>query len=251
MRKRCRPVSNWLRADWPAVPGVFAGTTRRTGGVSEGAYASLNLGAHVGDDAGRVAENRRRFVEMCRLPAEPAWLSQVHGTTVVELPKAAPGVTADAAITRQTGVVCAVLTADCLPVVLARGDGSGVGVAHAGWRGLCAGVLEATVAALGDPGDMLAWLGPAISQPAFEVGPEVRQQFLAADADAAAHFAKGTDGRWHADLYGIARQRLERAGVTDLSGGGRCTYREDEQFFSYRRDGECGRMATFVWMDEH
>lgn len=244
-------MTDWLRASWPAIAGVNAGTSRRGGGVSSGPFESLNLGAHVGDDPDLVAENRRRFVETCRLPAEPYWLRQVHGTTVVELPAGGALPDADAAYTREEGVVCAVLTADCLPVVLARRDGSAVGVAHAGWRGLCAGVLESTVAAIGDPDDLVAWLGPAISQPAFEVGPEVRQAFIDVDDAAREHFSKGADGRWHGNLYGLAAQRLAAAGVDDLSGGGRCTYRESEQFFSYRRDGDCGRMATVVWIGDH
>lgn len=237
----------WLEADWPAPPGVVAGTTLRGGGASRGPYASLNLGAHVGDDPESVRNNRRRFVEACGLPAEPAWLRQVHGTQVIAQ-GAEPGQPADAIAGNSPGAVCAVLTADCLPVVFASADGGEIAAAHAGWRGLAAGILEATVAALAAPaGDVLAWLGPAISQPAFEVGGEVREVLLQRDPHAAGCFRRNERGRWQADLYGLARRRLQRCGVTQVFGGGRCTYGEPDAFFSYRRDGECGRMATFVY----
>lgn len=237
----------WLEADWPAPPGVVAGTTLRDGGKSRGPYASLNLGAHVGDDQNAVRANRRRFVEACGLPAEPPWLSQVHGTRVVRADSAAPAPAADAIVGNRPGAVCAVLTADCLPVVLASVNGEEIAAAHAGWRGLSAGVLEATVAALGTPApNLLAWLGPAISQAAFEVGDEVREVFVLDDSRAAAHFRQNERGRWQADLYGLARLRLERCGVTRVFGGSRCTFGEPGAFFSYRRDGRCGRMATFV-----
>jgi YfiH family protein len=217
--------------------------------VSTGPYASLNLGAHVGDDSSAVQTNRRRFREACRLPADPLWLNQVHGTRVAT-PDDSPTTTkeADARVERRAGVVCAVLTADCLPVVLASAAGDEIAVAHAGWRGLCDGILEATVAALGTPpGRLRAWLGPAISQAAFEVGGEVREAFLRRDETAAAHFRENDRGRWQADLYGLARLRLEKCGITSIHGGSRCTFGEPEEFFSYRRDGACGRMATFVF----
>ncbi len=241
-------MTDWLRADWPAPAGIVAGTTYRNGGVSDGPWRSLNLGEHVGDSGTAVIENRRRFREHCGLPGDPRWLQQVHGTTVVVDPAAGDVPEADAAVTRADGLVCAVLTADCLPVALATRDGRAMGLAHAGWRGLAEGVLERTVAALGAaPGDVLAWLGPAISQPAFEVGDEVRDRFLALDESAAACFAQNASGRWQADLYGLARRRLAAVGVKDVHGGGRCTYGEPDEFFSYRRDGQCGRMATFIY----
>jgi polyphenol oxidase len=237
----------WLEADWPAPPGVVAGTTLRVGGVSRGPYASLNLGAHAGDDPEAVRTNRRRFVEACGLPAEPPWLRQVHGTHVVA-EGAEPDQPADAIVSDRPGAVCAVLTADCLPVVFASGDGGEIAAAHAGWRGLAAGVLEAAVAALTAPAkDVLAWLGPAISQAAFEVGGEVREVFVQGDPGAAGCFRQNERGRWQADLYGLARLRLERCGVTQVFGGGRCTFGEPDAFFSYRRDGQCGRLATFVY----
>jgi YfiH family protein len=239
---------NWLPADWPAPDGVVAGTTMRYGGVSSGRFQSLNLGAHVDDDADAVSENRMRFRSICDLPSEPRWLRQVHGSHVVVDPAAGEAPEADAAITRNAGVVCIVQTADCLPVIFASADGAELAVAHAGWRGLLSGVLEATVRAMStDPADLLAWLGPAIAQPAFEVGAEVRQEFLARDSAADVCFAENERGRWQADLYGLARMRLGGAGVEQVSGGKYCTFSEPERFFSYRRDGACGRMASFVF----
>ena len=239
---------DWLRPDWPAPPGVVAASTTRTGGVSEGSFATLNLGAHVGDEPAAVAGNRRRLREALGLAAEPRWLEQVHGTTVVD----AAGVgddppAADASFTTQPGVACAVLTADCLPVLFSTIDGTAVAAAHAGWRGLAAGVLECTIAAMPAPPDrLLAWLGPAISQPAFEVGSEVRDAFLAADEGAGTAFESNERGRYQADLYRLARRRLQRAGVAGVYGGGWCTHADAGRFFSYRRDGQCGRMATVI-----
>jgi YfiH family protein len=236
---------DWIPADWPADGAVVAGCTCRSGGVSSGVYSSLNLGAHVGDDPENVRLNRLRFVEACGLPAEPAWLSQVHGIDVAIEPRL--GEVADAALSRTPGTICAVMVADCLPVLLATEDGGEVAAAHAGWRGLAAGVLERTVRAFdATPETIVAWLGPAISQPAFEVGDEVRAAFLEVDAGAQDCFRPNRAGRWQADLYGLARRRLEAAGVTRVSGGGFCTYADGERFFSFRRDGQCGRMACFV-----
>ncbi len=236
----------WVPADWPAPAGVIAGYTLRTGGVSVGNHASLNLGAHVGDDEAAVKENRRRFIEECGLPREPAWLSQVHGCDVAVDPRRC--VDADAVVGRHAGSVCAVMIADCLPVILAATDGSAVAAAHAGWRGLAAGVLENTVRQFEMPPDeLIAWLGPAISRQAFEVGNEVRQAFVGSDDAAASCFEQNETGRWMADLYGLARLRLQAVGVRDVYGGGLCTYSEPDRFFSYRRDGQCGRMAAFVF----
>ncbi|MDH5500220.1 MAG: peptidoglycan editing factor PgeF [Gammaproteobacteria bacterium] len=242
-------MTDWLKADWPAPPGVVAGTTLRSGGVSEGPFASLNLAAHVGDQSGHVAANRRRFLKECALPAEPTWLSQVHGSTVcVDTKPANPSLEADAMLCREKGAVAAVLTADCLPVLFASTADDEVAAAHAGWRGLAAGVLENTVLAMQSPAErIIAWLGPAISQLAFEVGSEVREQFCDLEPAAAAHFLRNDRGRWQADLYGLARQRLAAAGVLRIYGGGLCTYADSARFFSYRRDGECGRMCSFVF----
>ncbi|ROR34706.1 peptidoglycan editing factor PgeF [Inmirania thermothiophila] len=237
----------WIEAQWPAPPRVRALTTLRTGGVSAGPYAGLNLAGHVGDAPEAVAENRRRLRAALALPAEPAWLRQVHGTRVVEAPAGA-GAEADGAWTARPGVVLAVLTADCLPVVLARRDGGAVAVAHAGWRGLAAGVLEAAVAALG--GGVVAWIGPAIGAAAYEVGPEVREAVLAADPGAAeAMRPSPRAGRWRLDLAAAARRRLRRAGVEAVAVCGRCTFREAAAFYSYRRDGVTGRMATLAWIE--
>lgn len=239
---------SWIRADWPASDTVLAGTTLRTGGVSHSDFESLNLAAHVGDEPDSVAENRRRFQADCALPSEPQWLRQVHGTRVVIAARTPAHTEADAIITREPDLVCAVLTADCLPVVLTADDGTEIAAAHAGWRGLCAGILEKTVAAMSaTPERLLAWFGPAISQPAFEVGSEVREQFLDMGETAHACFSENDNGRWQADLYGLATARLRSCGVTQLFGGGLCTHAEQERFFSYRRDGHCGRMATFIF----
>lgn len=241
-------AANWIPASWPAPDCVVAGTTLRHGGVSEGSFRSLNLGEFSGDDAKAVQENRTRFRAICDLPSAPRWLRQVHGTSVVIEPRAGETPEADAAITRRAGVVCVVLTADCLPVILASADGAELAVAHAGWRGLAGGVLEATVRQMSaDPAELIAWLGPAISQPAFEVGPEVRQEFLAHDAAAARCFMANRRGRWQADLYALARMRLESLDIAQVSGGEYCTFGEPQRFFSYRRDGACGRMASFVF----
>jgi len=236
-----------LLPDWLAPPGVRAVMTLRTGGASGGPYASLNLGDHVGDEPDAVAENRRRLREALALPAEPLWLEQVHGTDVARF--GGPGrPRADAAVASEPAQVCAVMVADCLPVLLADRAGTCVAAAHAGWRGLAAGVLEATVAALPvDPSQLVAWLGPAIGPDAFEVGPEVRDAFLAADPAAAVAFRPGAEDRWLADVYTLARQRLARVGVTDVHGGGLCTVSDPSRFFSYRRDGVTGRMAALVW----
>ena len=239
---------SWIDAQWPAPPNVHAGTTLRHGGVSKGIYASLNLGAHVADDAASVDENRRRFVKTCGLPAEPVWLQQTHSVNVAVDAEPLPDPGTDAFISKKSQTVGVVLTADCLPVVFAAADGSEVAIAHAGWRGLCDGILEATLRGMATaPAGLLAWLGPAISQPAFEVGAEVRQQFVDHQSAAAEHFTQNERGRYQADLYGLATQRLARAGLTAVFGGDRCTWSESADFFSYRRDGQCGRMATFVY----
>ncbi|HLU05951.1 MAG TPA: peptidoglycan editing factor PgeF [Woeseiaceae bacterium] len=238
----------WIKADWPAPPGIVAGTTCRQGGVSEGSYASLNLAAHVGDDEASVSANRRRFVSWCELPEEPKWLAQVHGTTVVRAEDAREGVEADAVVTAAEDRVCAVLTADCLPVLFTSLDGDEVAAAHAGWRGLCDGVLEATIAMMSTPPSrLMAWMGPAISPAAFEVGDEVRECFLEKDKAAAGFFESNRRGRWQGDIYGLATLRLRNAGIHKIYGGGRCTFSESDAFFSYRRDAQCGRMATFIF----
>ncbi len=232
--------------DWPAPPHVKSLMTTREGGVSGAPWASFNLGDHVGDDPLHVAANRARLRQ--HLPAEPGWLKQIHGVTVVEA--GADLLEADAAFSRQSGSVCAVLTADCLPVLFCDRAGSVVAAAHAGWRGLADGVLEATVAAMQvPPGDILAWMGAAIGPQAFEVGDEVRQAFVAQHPEAAVAFRPHAPGKWLADIYQLARIRLESAGVQAIYGGGRCTFTEADSFFSYRRDGVTGRMASLIWLE--
>lgn len=238
-----------LYPDWPAPARVHACTTLRGGGVSRPPFDSLNLAAHVGDDPAAVRENRRRLRAQLSLPGEPHWLEQVHGTEIVELDDgAAATAAADGAVARRPGVVCAVLTADCLPLLLCDRTGHNVAAVHAGWRGLAAGVIEEALQRLRVPGEELyAWLGPAIGARAFEVGDEVRAAFVAHDRAAAAAFA-AHNGRWCADLYHLARQRLAAAGVRQVYGGSACTWSDATRFFSYRRDGQCGRMATLIWI---
>ncbi len=241
----------WITPQWAAPPGVHAAFTLRTGGVSAAPFDTLNLGAHVGDDPLRVAENRRRIAQALALPSSPAWLQQVHGVTVHELGTGtdAPRGPADGAFTRVRGRVCAILVADCLPVLFAARDGSVVGAAHAGWRGLAAGVLEATVRAMGVPaGDLVAWLGPCIGPQHFEVGEDVRSVFLETDAGAAKAFRRGRGDRWWCDLPQLAQRRLAACGVGAVAADGSCTFTDRERCFSFRRDGQCGRMAALVWM---
>lgn len=238
-----------IEPDWPAPAHVRAAFTLRGGGVSRGPFASLNLGRHVGDEPASVAENRRRVRAALDLPVEPAYLDQVHGTRIVDLEREAGLEPADGSVARSSGHVCAIQVADCLPVLFATSTGSAVAAAHAGWRGLAAGVLEAVIARMGgDPGQLLAWLGPAIGTRHFEVGEEVRAQFLAHDPGSASAFQANPRGRWQCDLYALAGQRLRAAGVLSIHGGGWCTYAEPARFFSYRRDGRCGRMAALIWL---
>jgi len=241
---------NLIVPDWPAPRGVRAAVTTRMGGVSARPFDSLNLGAHVGDDATHVEENRRRVARALNLAVEPAWLTQVHGTVVANLDDGPADMPADAAFSTRADRVCALLTADCLPVLICDRSGARVGAAHAGWRGLAAGVVEALVGNFACAGDaLMAWLGPAIGPTAFEVGPEVRDCFLAHDPAAGSAFTRGASERWHADIYRLARQRLGAAGVRAVYGGEHCTHADPARFFSYRRDGRCGRMATLIWRD--
>ena len=241
----------WMVADWPAPVNVHAGTSRRQGGSSQGEYASLNLALHVGDDSQAVNENRRRL----GLPTEPIWLNQVHGLNVVNAARVAEEksgqtIEADAAYTDVAGIICAVLTADCLPVLLCDRAGSRVAAVHAGWRGLAGGILDRAVTALQLPGDqLLVWLGPAIGPKAYEVGDEVREAFLRLGADASTAFRPSRAGHWWMDLYQLARQLLAQQGVTEVYGGDFCTWQEADNFYSYRRDGVTGRMASVIWFE--
>lgn len=248
MHESTVPGTDWPVPRWPAPRGMRAFVTTRNGGVSRGPYATLNLGASVRDDAEAVAENRRRAA--IHLPAAPCWLRQVHGNQVLTLSAAPAHIpTADGAVTRATNLPLAVSIADCMPILLADRAGTVVGIAHAGWRGLSAGIVEATIAAMGcAPRDLLAWLGPAIGPDAFEVGRDVHDAFVARDAGAAASFRPLREGQWLADLPALARRRLRASGVTSVHGGSWCTVRDAARFYSYRRDGETGRMAAFVWL---
>jgi YfiH family protein len=245
--------------DWRAPPGVRALVTLRAGGVSAAPMDTLNLATHVGDKPEAVQENRRRLRVAAALPNEPRWMRQVHGITVADLDDLPEGnePEADAAVTRQTGTVCAVLTADCLPVLFAAADGSAVAAAHAGWRGLAAGVLDSTVASLrsrATPGvELLCWIGPGISARHFEVRDDVREAFVAGDPQSAVAFEPGRAGHWQCDLPQLARLRLVALGITAIGGGDACTYADEARFFSHRRDvqhrghASTGRMATLIW----
>lgn len=258
-----------LRADWPAPARVHALTTLRSGGVSVGRFgagpsaglsdglrAGLNLGAHCGDSPADVLRNRR--ILAAQLPGEPRWLKQVHGTEVIEFDDARPALDveliADAAITRTAGQVLCIMTADCLPVFFCNGEGDQVGLCHAGWRGLAAGVLENTLAALlarsPSSARWMAHLGPAIGPAAFEVGDDVRAAFCDSDASAGEHFqALAAPGKFLADIYGLARLRLRRFDLQSVSGGAYCTHRDEGLFYSHRRDRQTGRMASLIWFD--
>jgi len=235
--------------DWPAPARVKAvQTTRRGGGVSKPPYDSLNLGMHVGDDGYAVAANRNLLNTIC--PGEPVWLEQVHGTAVLMAETAGCAPQADACITRMPNSVCAVMTADCLPVFLCDDAGTVAGVAHAGWRGLADGVIESTVIAMKVvPSSLMAWLGPAIGPKAFEVGPEVREAFLRRLPDAEFAFVPKGE-KYLADIYLLARQRLQALGISRIYGGDFCTYSDPERFYSYRRDGRTGRMASLIWLSQ-
>lgn len=239
-----------IAADWPAT-GVVAGTTTRPGGISSGVYATLNLAAHVGDDREAVVENRRRLTSRLRMPAEPRWLHQVHGISVVdagdpEFASAPPH--ADAVVSHSGRDVLGILTADCVPILLSSTSRAELAAVHAGWRSLSGGIVAETIARLDSEAcELLAWLGPAISQAAFEVGDDVRDIFLAGVEDAAACFEPNDRDRWQADIYGLATRYLAAAGVDRVYGGGLCTYGDQRRFFSYRRDGQCGRMASVIF----
>ncbi len=241
-------VVNRIVPDWPAPPTVHALQTTRQGGFSRGPWEGFNLGDHVGDDPAAVAANRdllRAF-----LPAEPLWLRQVHGSVVVDAASVTAGAEADAVMARIIRQVCVVMTADCLPLLLCDRAGSIVAAVHAGWRGLAAGVIEATLVALArPPEDILVWLGPAIGPRRFEVGDDVRDACLRGDGRAGEAFAQQAPGKWLADIEALARLRLARAGVDAIFGGGLCTFSDPLRFFSHRRDGVSGRQASFIWLE--
>jgi YfiH family protein len=247
--------SLWFEPKWPAPSGVRVVSTLRGspsgGGASKAPYACFNLGSSVGDDPLAVAENRRILRLEAGLPAEPSWLAQVHGVTVADLDEGGPLAATDAAITRRPGKICTILTADCLPIVFATDTGDTVAAAHAGWRGMAAGVVGATVRAMAaQPERLIAWLGPAIGPSHFEVGGEVREAFLSSDPGAGDAFKATLTGKFMADLAMLARRQLKDLGVERIYGGGECTYARADRYFSYRRDGVTGRQATLIWREE-
>jgi len=238
----------WIIPDWPAPPAVRALVTTRAGGASRGPFAALNLGTRVGDDPAAVEHNRE--ILRSRLPADPVWLQQVHGAAVVDAESAGALPRADGAVARTRHSVCAVLTADCVPVLLAHRIGDVVGIAHAGWRGLAGGVIEATLARMAvPPGEVIAWLGPGIGPRAYEVGRDVYDAFVVPDPVLAAAFEPRADGKFLADLYALARRRLAVAGAVAVYGGGFCTYTDSARFYSYRREQTTGRFASLIWID--
>ena len=244
----------WIVPDWPVPPSVRALSTTRIGGYSAAPYASFNLSDYVGDAPDAVAKNRAQLPTQAGLPSAPHWLRQVHGTRVLELDhsavKTAVPAEADAAVTMQRGVVCAVQTADCLPILFCDAAGTRVAAVHAGWRGLANGVIEAALLRLDTPAEkIIAWLGPAIGRDTFEVGDDVREAFTRDAPTASSCFREHGPGKWHADLVQLARLRLQRAGVTQVYGGTWCTFSDAQQFFSYRRDKVTGRMATLIWLE--
>jgi len=239
---------HWLTPDWPAPANIHAATTLRTGGVSCGAYASLNPAMHVGDDAELVKQNRRIIKEMLNLPSEPVWLEQIHSNRAVPAVATETLQQADASYTSEPGVVCAVLTADCLPLLVCSADGNEVAAIHAGWRGLLAGVIGNTVSAIRNS-ELLVWLGPAIGPDCFEVGAEVRDAFLEKSAAFMTAFKQQDNGKWLADIYQLARIDLAMLGIDKVYGGGFCTVTEHGRFYSYRRDKQTGRMATLIWRE--
>lgn len=240
---------NWIKPDWPLPAHVHAATTLRTGGVSKAGFASLNPAAHVNDDPSDVMTNRRLIIDMLALPSEPVWLQQVHGVRAVRADRVSGIEEADASFTDQASTVCAVLTADCLPVLFCGNQGEVVAAAHAGWRGLQAGIIVQTLKAM-SCSDVTVWLGPAIGPDNFEVGEEVRTAFADDNPKMAAAFRASQPGKWRADIYCLARLQLADLGVEQVYGGEFCTVADSRRFYSYRRDGAAtGRMASLIWRD--
>ena len=244
-------MEGFFEPEWPAPASVGSLITTRRGGVSEGPWRSFNLGTHVGDDPSAVSANRQRLYDTLGVtPGNVHWMEQVHGTRLVRVPSVETLPAADAAWTDQPGEVCIVMTADCLPVLFCDEAGSRVAIAHAGWRGLLSGVLESAAQVFGRPESVMVYLGPAIGPSAFEVGDDVRSAFLETDPEADFHFrsASSLNESWFADLYGLARQRLNAIGIQRVYGGCACTFSDEADFFSYRRDGTTGRMASMIWL---
>lgn len=242
-------TQNLILADWPAPANIKAMTTTRLNGASQGAYASFNVASHVADNTEHVAENRRLLRERLSLPAEPLWLDQVHGNHVYQADQPNTSRQADAVTTQQIDAICAILTADCLPLLLCNQQGTEVAAIHAGWRGLASGVIDKTVECMSSTSaELMVWLGPAIGPRAFEVGPEVQQQFCVQQTDSQQAFKPSGKDRYFADIYQLARLNLARLGVRQIYGGEYCSYSDSEHFYSYRRDGQTGRMASLIWI---
>jgi YfiH family protein len=239
---------NWIKPDWPAAKNIHAAVTLRSGGLSKGAFSSLNPALHVNDKPENVLANRKTISDMLNLPGAPVWLEQVHGSRVIKADQSTQLQQADASYSEQAGVVCAVMTADCLPILLATSEGDKIAAIHAGWRGLLAGVIRQTVNDL-DATNIIAWLGPAIGPDCFEVGSEVKTAFVKQSANYAAGFKQKNQNKYLADIYQLATIELATMGVTQVYGGDFCTVTDNERFYSYRRDGKTGRMATLIWRD--
>lgn len=243
-------VTDWIAADWPAPPHIRAGTTTRGGGVSRSPFDSLNLARHVGDDPAAVARNRAILQKELHLPGAPLWLEQTHSNRVVRLPEDDDRL-ADAAVTNRPGLVCAVLTADCVPVLLCNDEGTRVAAVHVGWRGLCKGILDNALERMGEePAALLAWLGPHISAVAYEVSDDMRDACLDRLPEGSGAFTPNPRGRWQCSLDTLTVLALNRRGVTRVSRAGRCTFAEPAAFYSYRREARTGRIASLIWMDK-
>lgn len=238
---------NWIKAEWPVPDFIKAGTTVRQGGISKAPYDSFNLATHVGDNVSAVMHNRASL----ELPDSPQWLEQTHSTKAVLLPNDDIMPKADAAYTLANNTVCAVMTADCLPLLITNKEGTCVAAVHAGWRGLCDGIIESTINKLPVRGEsLLVWLGPAIGAAVYEVGEDVYSAFTRHDEAAKLAFNDSRENHWLFDIYTLAKQRLHKLGVKQIYGGDRCSLSEEEHFFSYRRDGITGRMASMIWIDK-
>lgn len=244
------PDSSWLPADWDAPDNIHAGTTTRLGGVSTGSYTSFNLADHVGDSDLHVSQNRKQLISDLELPSEPVWLNQVHGNNVINIATDNKKQSADGAYSNSVNHVCVVLTADCLPVLLCDNDGKEIAAIHVGWRGYSNDIIYAAIKKFTTgPEKLMAWLGPYIHSEYYEVGPEVMHACTKLSADAARAFQPASNGHWYADLGKLVRIQLLKNGLSNINGGNFCTFRDSDYFYSYRRDGITGRIASMIWMD--